>query len=84
MEVIYSGDGYYSNATANKTFKVNKLSTKLLANGITAVFNVNKDLVISLNDANGDAVIGGFADESIVDDFVKQIVDGGSRTCNVI
>ena len=58
MEVIYSGDGYYSNATANKTFKVNKLSTKLLANGITAVFNVNKDLVISLNDANGDAVIG--------------------------
>ena len=58
MEVIYSGDGYYSNATANKTFKVNKLSTKLLANGITAVFNVNKDLVIILNDANGDAVIG--------------------------
>ena len=51
-------DANHNNITKNATITVNKLQTQLSGNAITATYNVNKDLVITLKDANGNALSG--------------------------
>ena len=51
-------DANHNNVTKNATITVNKAKTQLTANAITATYNVNKDLVITLKDANGNALSG--------------------------
>ena len=42
----------------NRTITVNKLKTQLTAKAVTATYNVNKYLVITLKDANGNPISG--------------------------
>ena len=58
VNVIYSGDNVFLNATATGTLKVNRLKTELTASAVTATYNINKDLVITLKDANGNVLSG--------------------------
>ena len=51
-------DANHNNVTKNATITVNKAKTQLTANAITATYNINKDLVITLKDANGNALSG--------------------------
>ena len=51
-------DVNHNNITKNATIIVNKLQTQLTGNAITATYNINKDLVITLKDANGNALSG--------------------------
>ena len=43
---------------ADATLTVNKIQTEITGNAITATYNVNKDLVITLKDSNGNPVSG--------------------------
>ena len=53
------GDGeIYAKNSTNITVSVSKVPTEIAANAVTATYNVNKDLVITLKDANGNAVSG--------------------------
>lgn len=56
--ITFKDDEYYigSNKTVNIT--VNKLKTQLTANSITATYNVNKNLVVTLKDINGNPLSG--------------------------
>ena len=56
VNVIYSGDDLFSNATATGTLTINKIKTEINANAIVTTYNVNKNLVITLKDAKGDAL----------------------------
>ena len=60
------------NATANATLTVNKLKTQLTADAVTATYNINKDLVITLKDANGNPLTG--VDVSVDLNGVKNYV----------
>ena len=51
-------DANHNNITRNATITVNKAKTQLTANAITTTYNVNKDLVITLKDANGNVLSG--------------------------
>ena len=51
-------DANHNNITKNATITVNKAKTQLTANAITTTYNINKDLVITLKDANGNALSG--------------------------
>ena len=51
-------DVNHNNITKNATIIVNKLQTQLTGNAITATYNINKDLVITLKDANGNVLSG--------------------------
>ena len=58
VSVVYSGDENFCNATANARLTVNKAKTKLTTNAVTATYNVNKNLVITLKDDGGKALSG--------------------------
>ncbi len=58
VNVTYSGDNAFWNATANGTLTVNKLKTELTASAVTTTYNINKDLVITLKDSTGKALSG--------------------------
>ena len=51
-------DANHNNITKNATITVNKLQTELSGNAITATYNVNSDLVVTLKDSNGNPVSG--------------------------
>ena len=51
-------DENHSPVTKTATITVNKLKTQLTANAITTTYNINKDLVITLKDANGNVLSG--------------------------
>lgn len=55
-KISYAGDEYYSGSTANAVVKVNKAKTKITAPAVTATYNVDKNLVITLKDSNGKAL----------------------------
>ena len=42
----------------NATITVNKIKTELSGNAITTTYNINKDLIITLKDSNGNPVSG--------------------------
>ena len=51
-------DANHNNVTKNATITVNKAKTQLTGNAITTTYNIDKDLVITLKDANGNALGG--------------------------
>ena len=56
VTVIYSGDDLFINGTANGTLIVNKVKTQITADAIITTYNIDKDLVITLKDSNGNPV----------------------------
>ena len=51
-------DANHNPVTENATITVNKLKTELAGAAVTATYNVNKDLVITLKDSKGNALSG--------------------------
>jgi peptidoglycan hydrolase-like protein with peptidoglycan-binding domain len=51
-------DANHNPVTVNATITVNRLKTDLTASEITTTYNINKDLVITLKDANGNTLAG--------------------------
>ena len=58
LTVTAIADSNHNNITKNVTITVNKAKTQLTADAITTTYNINKDLVITLKDANGNALNG--------------------------
>ena len=58
LTVTTIADANYNDVTRNATITVNKLKTQLTASAVTATYNINKDLVITLKDANGNPLSG--------------------------
>ena len=51
-------DANHNPVTVNATITVNRLKTDLTASEITTTYNINKDLVVTLKDANGNPLAG--------------------------
>ena len=49
---------YYTQATNETTFKAKKVASTIIAKSITTYYDLDKYLVITLNDANGEPIIG--------------------------
>ena len=58
LTVTTIADADHNNVTKNATITVNKLKTQIAASAVTATYNINKDLVITLKDGNGNAITG--------------------------
>ena len=60
VEASYAGEYPYAASTNTTTFKVEKVivNTSLTAPKVSATYNVAKNLVITLKDANGKALVG--------------------------
>ena len=56
LTVTTIADANHNIVTKNATITVNKLKTELTGNAITATYNINKDLVITLKDSTGKAL----------------------------
>ncbi len=53
---ISFGDEYYAASSIETAVVVNKIATRLTANNVTATYNVNKNLIISLKDSEGNPI----------------------------
>ncbi|WP_405306884.1 peptidoglycan-binding protein [Methanobrevibacter sp.] len=58
LAVTTMPDANHNPVTVNATITVNRLKTDLTASEITTTYNINKDLVITLKDANGNTLAG--------------------------
>ena len=58
LTVTTMADGDHNPVTETVNITVNKLKTEITADSITATYNINKDLVITLKDAKGNAMAG--------------------------
>ena len=58
VEIVFKGNDIYNESNVIATVTVNKDSTSLSADAITAVYNVNKNLVITLKDSRGNPIDG--------------------------
>jgi hypothetical protein len=58
LSVTTITDANHNNVTKTTDITVNKAKTVLAADAITATYNINKDLVITLKDANGNPLTG--------------------------
>ena len=58
LAVTTMPDANHNPVTVNATITVNKLKTDLTASEITTTYNINKDLVITLKDTNGNTLAG--------------------------
>ena len=56
--VTYTGDGKYDSITKNITLTVNAIKTTIVAPDVSTTYNVAKNLLITLKDANGKALNG--------------------------
>ena len=56
--VDYGGDRRYNPSNTAVNITVNKIKTKLTAKTVTTVYNVNKNLVITLKDSKGNPISG--------------------------
>ena len=54
--VDYAGDESYAASSTTVQITVNKIKTQITASAITAIYNVNKNLVITLKDDKGNAI----------------------------
>ena len=52
----YAGNDLYNGSSATAKVTVNKINTKLTASKVTATYNVNKYLLITLKDASGNVL----------------------------
>lgn len=56
-DISYSGDKYYRSSSATSRIVVNKVNTKFTTpSSVTKTYNVNKKFIITLTDANGNAI----------------------------
>ena len=53
VNIAFEGNGYYGRSNATTTVTILKDGTNLVAEAVTAIYNVNRDLVISLTDSQG-------------------------------
>ena len=53
VNIAFEGNGYYGRSNATTTVTILKDGTNLVADAVTAIYNVNRDLVISLIDSQG-------------------------------
>ncbi len=58
ITVKVGGDGVYAENSTTVTVTVSKISTKIAASSVTTVYNVNKNLVITLKDSKGNPISG--------------------------
>ena len=58
ITVKVGGDGVYAENSTNVTVTVNKISTEISASNIATVFNVKKNIIITLKDKNGKPISG--------------------------
>ena len=56
--IVFMGNDDYNGSDANATVTVKKDGTSLSAGAVTAVYNVNKNLVITLKDSRGNPIKG--------------------------
>ena len=56
--VDYGGDRIHNPSNTTVQVTVNKLNTTLIVNSVTVTYNVNKNLVITLEDVNGTPLSG--------------------------
>ena len=57
-EIVFDGNGIYNESKVVATVTVNKDGTSLSADAVTAVYNVNKNLLITLKDSRGNPIKG--------------------------
>ena len=58
ITVKVGGDGVYAENSTKVTVTVNKISTEISASNIATVFNVKKNIIITLKDKNGKPISG--------------------------
>ena len=58
ITVEVGDDKIYAINSTNVTVTVSKVPTKIAANSITATYNINKNLVVTLKDGTGDVISG--------------------------
>ena len=58
ITVKVGGHGIYAENSTNVTVTVSKISTKITASSLTTVYNVNKNLLITLKDSKGNPLSG--------------------------
>ncbi|WP_405309613.1 Ig-like domain-containing protein [Methanobrevibacter sp.] len=58
ITVKIGGHGIYAENSTNVTVTVSKISTKITASSLTTVYNVNKNLLITLKDSKGNPLSG--------------------------
>jgi predicted outer membrane repeat protein len=88
VTVLYSGDGNFTNATANATLKVNKANSTLTINGnITFDYNTNGSATVSFTNASGvnASVVGQPNAIVVVNDTTITVsgLDAGNYTLSV-
>ena len=57
VEALYGGDSQTGSDAASAKLTVEKLNTKIEAGSVTAYYQANKNLVASLKDSNGNALV---------------------------
>ena len=57
-EIVFNGNNNYNGSSVVATVTVNKDGTSLSADAVTAVYKVNKNLVITLKDSRGNPING--------------------------
>ena len=58
VKVSFAGNEKYSNGTANVTFAVKpKVATAIKATAVTTTYGTSKNIVVTLTDANGNALV---------------------------
>ena len=58
LEVATIPDENHNSVSRNATISVNRLKTQIDGNAVTAIYNADKNLAITLKDANGNALSG--------------------------
>ena len=56
--IVFNGDDNFFKSNAATTVTISKDSTNLMAGAVTATYNANKDLVVTLTDSRGNPVKG--------------------------
>jgi hypothetical protein len=56
VKVIFMENNNYKGSNATATVTINKDSTSLMAEAVAATYNVNKDLVVTLTDSQGNPI----------------------------
>ncbi len=72
VKVVFGGNDKYANDTVNTTFTVKaKTATEIKASAVTTTYGTSKSIVITLSDANGNALAG---------KQVTVVLNGASKT----
>ena len=58
ITILNNENSIYYKSNSTKTFNVNKQTTSIVAADVSSTYNINKDLIITLNDSTGKALTG--------------------------